>query len=269
MKTIALKNDGTIVMWGNNEAQQLRTPTVMVYERYSYDAFGNTTIRDTQGNLRTTSAYGNRFMFTGREYDSETGNYYYRARYCKPSIGRFLQPDPIGYAGGLNLYTYCGNNPINYTDPLGLSFESLAFGLNRALRASGSDKNCPQQQGNKPIYLTREEFERRVGPNIRRHLQRSRRGGLIRPGQFYEDAVTNFQHDTIYIYMGQEFTGEEMNYYLQGILMEHYRAPRGAEVIYPLLHNWWFYDHLPSTGEYLMTIYGRRQYHLWVDGQNE
>jgi len=62
-------------------------------------------------------------MFTGRNYDSETGLYYYRARYYSSYIGRFLQTDPVGYAGGLNLYTYVGNNPLNWIDPFGL--ESL------------------------------------------------------------------------------------------------------------------------------------------------
>ncbi|OHB56974.1 MAG: hypothetical protein A2173_09250 [Planctomycetes bacterium RBG_13_44_8b] len=66
----------------------------------------------------------NTYLFTGREYDSETGNYYYRARYYKPSIGRFLQPDPIGYTAGLNMYTYCGNNPVNFVDPYGLCHKS-------------------------------------------------------------------------------------------------------------------------------------------------
>ena len=54
-------------------------------------------------------------------YRHEGGLYYYRARYYKPEIGRFLQPDPIGYADGLNMYAYCGNNPINWIDPLGLN----------------------------------------------------------------------------------------------------------------------------------------------------
>jgi len=90
-----------------------------IVEKYSYDVFGKPTIRDAQGNIISTSAYGNRFMFTGRECDYETGNYYYRARYYNPVIGRFLQPDPI--QSEINLYPYCGNNPVIYIDPYGLA----------------------------------------------------------------------------------------------------------------------------------------------------
>ncbi len=57
-----------------------------VAESYSYDVFG------TPNN---TSSVGNPYMFTGRRYDSETGLYYYRARYYKPSIGRFTSRDPV------------------------------------------------------------------------------------------------------------------------------------------------------------------------------
>jgi len=65
-------------------------------------------------------AHPNRIMFTGREYDKETGLYYYRARYYNPQIGRFLQTDPIGYGDGMNVYRYCGNNSVNRADPTGL-----------------------------------------------------------------------------------------------------------------------------------------------------
>jgi len=82
----------------------------VIVERYSYDVFGQP---------NTTSSLGNPYMFTGRRYDDESDLYYYRARYYDPQIGRFLQIDPIVYVESLNLYTYCGNNPIIRTDPKG------------------------------------------------------------------------------------------------------------------------------------------------------
>jgi RHS repeat-associated protein len=78
-----------------------------IEERYSYDVFGEP---------NRVSNLNNPYMFTGRRYDSETDLYYYRARYYKPEIGRFLQTDPIGYLAGLNMYTYCGNNPLNWME---------------------------------------------------------------------------------------------------------------------------------------------------------
>lgn len=53
-----------------------------IVEKYSYDVFGGVTIRDPLNAIRSSSAYGNPYMFTGRAYDSETGNYYYRADAC-------------------------------------------------------------------------------------------------------------------------------------------------------------------------------------------
>ncbi len=82
-----------------------------VTESYKYDAFGT---------VQTPSSLGNRFLFTGREFDQQTSLYYYRARYYSPSLGRFLSRDPLSYAPDANLYRYVGNNSGNWIDPLGL-----------------------------------------------------------------------------------------------------------------------------------------------------
>jgi RHS repeat-associated protein len=89
-------------------------------EQYTYDAFGKPAVRDAGGNVLSTSKIP--FLFTGREYDWETGLYQYRARDYTPDLGRFLQTDPIDFSGGDgNLYRYCRNNPLRWTDPSGLT----------------------------------------------------------------------------------------------------------------------------------------------------
>jgi RHS repeat-associated protein len=98
-------------------------------EKYTYDAFGAPKITDWAGNVRTDSAYGNRFMFTGREYLSTIGIYDYRNRMYSSLLGRFLQTDPIGFAAGdNNLYRYVGNNPVKGVDPCGLFQLTLGGG---------------------------------------------------------------------------------------------------------------------------------------------
>lgn len=81
--------------------------------RYKYSPWGE-----------SPSLSGTTHGFTGQRFESESGLYYMKARYYSPANGgRFLQPDPILYAGGdLNLYTYVGNCPLKFTDPLGLQY---------------------------------------------------------------------------------------------------------------------------------------------------
>lgn len=83
------------------------------------------------------------FGFTGQRLDAEAGGiYYFRARAYSPRLGRFLQPDPIGYDGGLNLYAYVGNDPLNLIDPYGLKVldgvQAALFGLSFCPSVCGS-----------------------------------------------------------------------------------------------------------------------------------
>ena len=80
---------------------------------YTYDSFG--------GLGGSTGTLTNPFRYTGREFDSETGIYQYRARYYDTSIGRFISEDPIGFRGGANFYRYVFNSPTGLVDPWGLA----------------------------------------------------------------------------------------------------------------------------------------------------
>ncbi len=81
-----------------------------IQNQYRYDAFGNL--------LESEEKLFNRIRYTGQQYDQVTEQYYLRARYYTPALGRFLQED-VYQGDGLNLYAYCGNNPVVYCDPSG------------------------------------------------------------------------------------------------------------------------------------------------------
>jgi RHS repeat-associated protein len=78
------------------------------------------------GQENTQSYSGIDFRYTGREFVSESDNdtelYYYRARYYRPDLGRFISKDPLGMIDGTNMFVYVQNNPVNRTDPWGLWF---------------------------------------------------------------------------------------------------------------------------------------------------
>jgi len=102
-----------------------------VTERYTYDVYGEPQIWDGSGNLLSSSAIGNRFMFQGRDRDPDTGLYNFRNRYYSPSLGRFVQTDPVrktdhpapdrfSATGEMNHYVFVLNDPANRIDLLGL-----------------------------------------------------------------------------------------------------------------------------------------------------
>jgi RHS repeat-associated protein len=125
---ISMRRNGADIWFHGDPQQTIRMATSgqgAVVERYQYDEFGNPALFDAEGRSIPASVVGNPFLFTGHVYDEESGLYHARRRSYDPRAGRFISRDPAGawtdpYAAG-NAYTYAGNNPATFVDPLGLA----------------------------------------------------------------------------------------------------------------------------------------------------
>ena len=91
-----------------------------VQERYIYNAYGHVTFLDNNFGVRTSSTIEPDHLYAGYNYDSDVEMYHVRNRVYHPMLGTWLQRDPIGYDGGINLYEHVRSTPTLYLDPFGL-----------------------------------------------------------------------------------------------------------------------------------------------------
>jgi RHS repeat-associated protein len=88
-----------------------------------YDEYGIPQT-DTAGH----SLNSGRFQYTGQQWIGELGVYYYKNRLYSPTLGRFFQTDPVGYDGGINIYEYADDDPVDHSDPSGLCLDNCPVG---------------------------------------------------------------------------------------------------------------------------------------------
>ena len=98
----------------------------VMQERYCYTAYGKPTFLTGSFGSRGSSSYAWDALYTGRQYDAESGLGYNRRRPLGFDLGRFLGRDPIRYWGSAKFYRYCRNNPIGWVDPSGEDFIAIA-----------------------------------------------------------------------------------------------------------------------------------------------
>lgn len=235
--------DGSVLALSDTSGQLI--------ERYRYTAFGQLTVTDAAGVdlVEQPDVPQSPWLFHGRLYEPETGLYWMRARHYSPDLGRFLQPDPIGIAGGANLYAYANNNPLRWFDPWGLgptdatgekvgndedTFENEALVVDYIQEFA---RNNPDT----PIPITLDQIKAIMKMDI----------SLVESHGFdkmsyleFNKAIMGAQGDGTFRSLFADLTfvkpdsnmtpvsGRDINYYIQGFAAAAYGGPLAVEAMY-------------------------------------
>ena len=132
----------------------------VVVAKYIYDAWGNHKVYDgdnVENSDRTFIGNINPFRYRGYYYDAESGLCYLQTRYYDPEIGRFINSDSIDYIdtesiNGLNLYSYCGNNPVMGVDPEGTLFWFIIIGVAIGAVVGGVSGGIEAHQNGEDVF---------------------------------------------------------------------------------------------------------------------
>jgi RHS repeat-associated protein len=154
----------------------VNTATGAVVQRIDYDEFGNIT-QDTNPGFHP-------FGFAGGLYDADTGLMRFGARDYDPVVGRWTTKDPIGFAGGLNMYGYVMGDPVNLADPSGL-----------VIRINGDAQYRAQAQAAIDYGMSVPDFVFASGTNPLKAIADSDRTFVIQPGK--PSFTTGFTESTI------------------------------------------------------------------------
>jgi RHS repeat-associated protein len=124
-------------------------PNGAIVARYEYDPYGNVTAKSG------SYADANPFRFSTKYFDAETGLSYFGGRYYNAGLGRWLNRDPLDELGGVNLYAYVGNDPLDRVDPLGEMWCGREQGCYLAGGQNEGNTNCPRKGQSQPTTKPR------------------------------------------------------------------------------------------------------------------
>jgi len=177
-------------------------------EQYRYDVYGKPSRYDSLNNPMPASITGNRFGFTGQEYDSASGSYHFFFRNYSPATGVFNQRDLIEYGDGMGMYQYVGNNPANGVDVMGLETSDPCINITDVKKIRIIPRNLIISQQDKVVKEAYMGFKK---VPVFGHLA----AGVMADSKFYRDAKVGdgAVGGNQYYFDGQIMANYDVNYY--------------------------------------------------------